>query len=84
MIAKFPDTFTEARAGFPWPSLWLRGLPHKQEIVYPRVDSQYLGVRVEGIFLDQTLLRTAGLVFATDASGGRAAVTRVFSSRVGP
>ena len=64
-----PPHLREARAKFPWPSLWLRGLVPK-DVTRLGVLWNSSGCVVDGLWQNRHVLNSDSLVFASDASGG--------------
>ena len=71
IISKFPEPphLTKARALFPWPSLWLRGLV-PSEATRAQCANKDKGMLVEGLWSHQQTLPGNRYFFASDASGG--------------
>ena len=69
--SKFPEPphLTKARALFPWPSLWLRGLVPSEATRVQCADKDK-GLLVEGLWSHQQTLPGNRYFFASDASGG--------------
>ena len=66
----FPEQFEKERQRYPWPSLWLRGLPPLAATTHPAPEAALLGTRASGVFLNTSRVSSEGLVFASDASAG--------------
>ena len=65
-----PKHFETAREQFPWPSLWLRGLPPLCHTAMPLQAHVTRGLHVEGLWQTHQKLDGDAYVFASDASGG--------------
>ena len=66
----FPEHFEKERQRYPWPSLWLRGLPPLAATTHPAPEAALLGTRASGVFWNTSRVSSEGLVFASDASAG--------------
>ena len=64
------QSFPALKSQYPWPSLWLRGLPPLGEVLHPRPDREQSGLQVTGLWQTQSTLEGSRYVFACDASGG--------------
>ncbi|CAE7320490.1 unnamed protein product [Symbiodinium sp. CCMP2592] len=64
------EEFSELKSQYPWPSLWLRGLPPLSEVRHPKPASEQCGLQVTGLWSTQSTLEGSRYVFACDASGG--------------
>ncbi|CAE7360222.1 unnamed protein product, partial [Symbiodinium sp. CCMP2592] len=76
------EEFSELKSQYPWPSLWLRGLPPLSEVRWlrglpplsevrhPKPASEQCGLQVTGLWSTQSTLEGSRYVFACDASGG--------------
>ncbi|CAE7251918.1 unnamed protein product [Symbiodinium sp. CCMP2592] len=62
--------FSDLKSQYPWPSLWLRGLPPLSEVRHPKPAIDQCGLQVTGLWLTQSTLEGSRYVFACDASGG--------------
>ncbi|CAE7457975.1 unnamed protein product [Symbiodinium sp. CCMP2592] len=62
--------FSEMKSQYPWPSLWLRGLPPLSEVRHPKPAIEQCGLQVAGLWSTQSTLEGSRYVFACDASGG--------------
>ena len=65
-----PEHFETARAQFPWPSLWLRGLAPLCHTAMPQQSEEAKGLRVEGIWQHHRILDGGSYVFSSGGPGG--------------
>ena len=65
-----PEHFETAKKQFPWPCLWLRGLPPLCHTAMPLQAHVTQGLHVEGLWQTHQKLDGDAYVFASDASGG--------------